>query len=390
MRGAADELSFLFADHNHNRRPFMTTDNKQKRGYTRRNFMKGLGTAAAAGGLAGLAPLSGNSGTVQAEPFAGIDDKPNNTYARVVGDPTDIPGPIDRHAPSHHEIVLEAVEIESEIEPGVTFKFMTFNGQIPGPMIRVRQGDTVSLTMKNPPENNMPHNVDLHAVYGPGGGAVATTAAPGAAASMSFKAMYPGAFCYHCAIPNLDYHISSGMFGLIVVEPPEGLSKVDREFYVGQHEVYTDKATGEKAHHNFDFEAMKREDPSYVLLNGGKYALTPDRFGAMEANLGETARLFFVNGGPNLTSSFHPIGNVFSKAWRDGAISSNPERNVQTVTVPPGSGGIYEMEFIVPGPVKLVDHALSRVARKGMMGVIDVKGAPQAAIFDPNGGSVKG
>jgi nitrite reductase (NO-forming) len=362
----------------------MTTDRTEQRGYTRRNFMKGLGTAAAAGGLAGLAPLSGDRGTVQAEPFAGLSDEPNNTFARVVADPTDIPGPIDRHSPSHHEIVLESVEIESEIEPGVTFKFMTFNGQIPGPMIRVRQGDTIKFTMKNPPENNMPHNVDFHAVYGPGGGAVATTASPGASGSMSFKAMYPGAFCYHCAIPNLDYHISSGMFGLIVVEPPEGLPRVDREFYVGQHEVYTSKETGEKGQHDFDFETMKREDPSYVLLNGGKYALTPDRFGAMEANVGETARVFFVNGGPNLTTSFHPIGNVFTKAWRDGAIQSNPERNVQTVTVPPGSGGIYEMDFVVPGQVKLVDHALSRVARKGMMGIIDVKGEPQASIFDPD------
>ena len=213
---------------------------------------------------------------------------------------------------------------------------MTFGGQIPGPLIRVRQGDTVNFTLNN--GGIMPHNIDFHAVHGPGGGAEAAFVAGEQSNDLTFKAMYPGAFIYHCAVAGvLDQHISSGMFGLIVVEPPEGLPPVDREFYFGQHEIYTDRATDEKGHHSFDFPSMWDERPSYVLLNGGKYALTAGRYGSAKAQVGETVRIFFANGGPNLASNFHPIGNVWSKAWREGANASNPERYVQTVAVPPGA-----------------------------------------------------
>lgn len=303
---------------------------------------------------------------------------------RVAAEPTDIPGPVDWTTPKRHSVTLNVQEVVAEIEPGVTFNYMTFGGQIPGPMIRVRQGDTVEFTLTNLPENIMTHNVDFHAVYGTGGGNEATNVNPGQSNGLIFKALYPGAFIYHCAVPNLDYHISSGMFGLILVEPPDGLPPVDHEFYLGQHEVYTDKPAGEKGHHNFNFEAMQRETPTYVLLNGEKYALTPDRYGTMKVKVGDTARIFFVTGGPNLTSNFHPIGNVWSKAWREGALASTPERYVQTVAVPPGSCGVFEMEFPVPQVVKLVDHALTRVVSKGMLGLIEVDGAPKPDIFDPD------
>jgi nitrite reductase (NO-forming) len=128
---------------------------------------------------------------------------------------------------------------------------------------------------------------------------------------------------------------------------------------------------------------MAREDPTYVLLNGAKHALTADGRGPMQVKVGETARVFFVCGGPNLTSSFHPIGNVWSKAWYAGAVTGEPMRWVQTMTVPPGSCGVFEMDFPVPGNVKLVDHALSRVVRKGMLGIISVEGAADAGIFNP-------
>ena len=305
------------------------------------------------------------------------------TAARVAADPTKLPGPVDWKAPKRHQITLETVEVIAEIEPGVTFSYMTFGGQIPGPMIRVRQGDTVEFTLKNPKGNIMPHSIDFHAVYGTGGGGAATNVSPGQSNGMIFKAMYPGAFIYHCAVPNLDYHISSGMFGMIVVEPPGGLPPVDHEFYLGQNEVYTDMPAGNKGHHNFGFKAMQNEDPTYVLLNGEKYALTPERRGAMKVKVGETARVFFVCGGPNLTCNFHPIGNVWSKAWREGALMSAPELYVQTMAVPPGSCGVFELEFPVPGQVKLVDHAITRVLSKGMLGIIEVEGADQPDIFNP-------
>ncbi len=352
---------------------------------SRRSFLKGLGTAAAAGGLIsapGLSVLDAEAHETDTHELA------SSSLARapapqVAADPTDLPPPVDWNAPRTHEVTLAAEEVTAEIEPDVAFSFMTFDGQVPGPMIRVRQGDTIRFSLKNLPESMKPHNIDFHAVYGTGGGADATMAAPGQSKTITFRAEYPGAFIYHCAVPNMDYHISSGMFGLILVEPEDGLPPVDREFYLGQHEVYTDRPAGEAGTHNFDFEAARREDPTYVLLNGQKHALTESGFGAMTAQVDETARIFFVNGGPNLTSSFHPIGNVWTEAWREGAIESRPDRNAQTLSVAPGSCGIFEMKFPVPQTVKLVDHALSRVVHKGFLGEIVVEGPARPEIYNP-------
>lgn len=348
-----------------------------------RSFLKGVGTAAATSGLAATG-LTAWDAKASSERAPHVPRRPvGKAVNEVAADPSDIPPPINRNTPKTHDLTFTAEEVVTEIEPGVTFNFMTFNGQIPGPMVRVRQGDTVNLTFENPSENRMPHCVDFHAVYGPGGGAVDTMTAPGESAEISFQAMYPGAFIYHCAVPNLDYHISSGMFGLILVEPPEGLPNVDREFYVGQHEVYASEDAKE-GHLAFDFDRLRQEDPKYVLFNGKKNALTEDAVGAMKAKVGETARVFMAAGGPNLTSSFHPIGNVFTDAWREGAVKSAPEKYVQTMPVAPGSCGVFHMDLPVPGPIHLVDHALSRVARKGAKATIQVEGNPQPEVFNPN------
>ncbi|QZY01116.1 nitrite reductase, copper-containing [Halobaculum rubrum] len=351
---------------------------------TRRTTLKALGTGA---GGAALAGCSANAPTdTQTETARKTTEKKSGkpTRKRVAADPTDVPDPIDRDTSETVEVDMVAREVRAEIEDGVVYDYMTFDGQIPGPMVRVRRGDTVRVTLTNAEENAMPHNVDFHACYGPGGGAEDTTVAPGESATIQFRAEYPGAFIYHCAVPNLDYHIASGMFGMILVEPEDGLPEVDREFYVGQHEIYTDKPAGEKGRHSFDLESMKAEDPTYVVLNGQKYGLTPDRFGALSAETGETARMFMVDGGPNLNSNFHPIGNVWTEAYRDGALASNPERFVQTMNVPPGSCMVGTMDFPVPEDIKLVDHALSRVARKGMLGILSVDGEENPDVFDPS------
>jgi len=306
---------------------------------------------------------------------------------RVAADPTDIPGPIERDEPAEVDVTLRPEEVTAEIEPGVTFDYMTYNGTVPGPMIRVRRGDTVNLTFENPAENNLPHNVDFHACYGPGGGAEATMTNPGETAKLTFSPQYPGAFIYHCAVPNLDMHISAGMFGMIVVEPEGGLPAVDQELYLGQHEIYTSKAPGEEGKHSFSMAAMKAEEPTYVVMNGESYAMTPDVNGAAATvSTGDRARVFFVTGGPNLTSSFHPIGNVWSELYPEGSLSTAPQTNIQTKPVAPGSTAVGHMDFPVPGPVKLVDHSLSRVARKGLMAVVDVQGEPNPEIFDPEPG----
>jgi len=355
---------------------------------TRRRALQalGLGGTAAVAGCSASAPTNGADAPTQTEEPATARE---TDVDQVALDPTDLPDPIDRDESKHHEVTLEVEEVTAEIEPGVTFPYMTFGGTVPGPMLRVRQGDTVSLTVDNLPENAMPHNVDLHAVYGTGGGSVATTAAPGEANDMQFQARYPGAFIYHCAVPNLDYHISSGMFGMIVVEPKEGLPEVDHEFYFGQHELYTDRPTGAEGHHAFDMQAMAQEDPTYVVLNGEKYAYAAARHGPLEVDLGDSIRVFLVDGGPNVSSNFHPIGNVWSRAYRDGGLPEDgdlaayADKNIQTMKVPPGSCMIGEMETVVPERIKLVDHALSRVVRKGHLAEIDVLGEKQTDVFDP-------
>ncbi len=349
---------------------------------SRRRVMQALGL----GGTAAVAGCTSSAPSAEEVDTSTLENAEKRAAESVAADPTDVPAPIDRNEPEHHEVELEVREMTAEIEEGKTFNFLTFGGQVPGPMIRVRQGDTVSLTMTNPPESKMQHNVDFHAVYGTGGGAVATTASPGASNDMRFEAKYPGAYIYHCAVPRLDYHISAGMFGMIVVEPKGGLPPVDQEFYFGQHEVYTDDGDG---HQSFDTEAMKAEDPTYVLLNGEAYAYSADKHGPLEVTQGDTVRVFLVDGGPNLSSNFHPIGNVWSRAYRDGGlpeenVESAAEHNIQTMKVPPGSCMIGEMETPVPERIHLVDHALSRVRHKGLLADIDVRGEKRPETFDPS------
>ncbi|WP_115863453.1 copper-containing nitrite reductase [Halorussus litoreus] len=354
-------------------------------GTNRRTVLQGIGVGGAAA-LAGCATESApqaSTETTRQTTEQAMNQQKQTTADRVAADPTDIPDPIDRDEPAEVDVTLRAEEVTAEIEEGVTFNFMTFNGRIPGPMVRVRQGDTVNLTFENPEENDLPHNVDFHACYGPGGGADATTVPPGETANLKFKATYPGAFIYHCAVPNMDMHISAGMFGTILVEPKEGLPEVDHEFFLGQHEIYTDKRAGESGHHKFDMKSMPREEPTYVVMNGEQYALTPDKYGAMNVETGDTARVYFVTGGPNLTSSFHPIGNVWKELYPRGSLASETQKYVETTPVAPGTTTVATMEFPVPGGVKLVDHALSRVARKGCMSVIAAEGEEKPEIFDP-------
>lgn len=353
---------------------------------TRRRVLQGFG----AGGATALAGCSSRSDstdettelqTLTQEP-EGLDDPKAVDVDRVAADPTDIPAPVDWTESQHHDISMSVKEVTAEVEPGVTFDYMTFDGQIPGPMIRVRQGDTVRLHLESDESNSMPHNIDLHAVYGPGGGAEATTIGPGESAEIEFTAMYPGAHVYHCAVPNMDMHISSGMFGIILVEPEDGLPEVDRELYYGQHELYTKGEPGEEGHHEFDFEAMKKEEPTYVPINGEPWAFTESGYGPTTVQKGERVRVFYANGGPNLISSWHAIGNVWESFYRDGSLASEPDRYVQTAPVVPGSAAAAEMDTPVPGPINIVDHALSRATRRGTLGVIQVEGEEETDIFN--------
>ena len=352
----------------------------------RRRFMQAAGATGAIA-LAGCLGQfdSDDNGEDDGGDGEGLAEAASVDVDAIAADPTDVPPPVDWDEPRTHEVTLESIEVTAEIEPGVTIDYMTYDGQIPGPMIRVREGDTVELTFEVPDEHNVDmHNVDLHAVYGPGGGAVATTLNPGDdPATITFRADYPGVHIYHCAVPAMDQHISRGMVGAILVEPEEGRPAVDRELYFGQHEVYTNGEAGEEGHHTFDFDASADEDPTYVLLNGEAYGYTEDgQHGPVHAETDERIRIYLANGGPNFTSAWHPIGNVWTNMYRDGDLVSDPARYVETTPVAPGTVACAEIDTPVPGPVKLVDHALSRVVHRGLLAVIDVEGEPNPDVYD--------
>ncbi len=299
------------------------------------------------------------------------------TSAPVRGELTfapNVPAPIKR-APTRVVVDIEIKEVVLPIAGETTYTFWTFGGRVPGQFIRVRQGDTVELHLKNAPENKMPHNIDLHAVTGPGGGAPRTFTAPGHETEFTFQALRPGLYVYHCAAAPVGMHIANGMYGLILVEPPEGLPPVDREYYVMQGDFYTAGGYHEKGLQAFDVQKAIDEKPTYVLFNGAEGALTGAN--ALHAKVGEKIRIFVGNGGPNLVSSFHVIGAIFDRVHREGG--STVESDVQTTLVPAGGAAIVEFTARVPGEYAMVDHSIFRAFNKGAVGslVVDGPAAPE-------------
>ena len=292
---------------------------------------------------------------------------------------TEVPPPVGNRPPQTVRVDLNAVELEGRLAEGTTFGYWTFNGRVPGPMLRVRVGDTVDVRVKNSADSTMIHSVDFHAATGPGGGAAATQVDPGAEKSFKFKALIPGLYVYHCATPMVAHHIANGMYGLILVEPEGGMPAVDREFYVMQGEIYTEAPFGHRGSQEFSVEKLLNERPEYFVFNGSVGALS--KLHPLEAKVGETVRIFFGVGGPNYTSSFHVIGEIFDRVYNLGGVLSEPLRGVQTVTVPAGGAVITEFKVDVPGNYILVDHALSR-AERGLVGILHVEGSPNPEIFD--------
>lgn len=301
------------------------------------------------------------------------------TGADVVRDPTDLPGPLGDRGPEHVRLDLQAVEVVGQLAEGTTFAYWTFNERVPGPFFRVRVGDTVEVHLKNADNSTMPHSVDFHAVTGPGGGAVFTNSAPGQETSFTFTPLNPGLYVYHCATPMVALHIANGMYGLILVEPAEGLPEVDREFYVMQGEIYTMGSFGDKGAQTADVQKLLDERPEYYVVNGAVGSLTTQH--PLKASVGETVRIFFGVGGPNKTSAFHVIGEIFDRAYNLASITSPPLQDVQTVLVPPGGAAMVEFRVQVPGRYILVDHALSRLQR-GLAGYLEVDGPDAPEIFN--------
>lgn len=296
----------------------------------------------------------------------------------IVRLPSDLPPPIEAIGPQKVVVNLDTVEVYGQLDEGTVYHYWTFNGKVPGPFVRVRVGDTVEVKLTNAQDSMMMHNVDFHAVTGPGGGAAATEAAPGETKGFTFKALNPGLYVYHCATPPVAQHIAAGMYGLILVEPEGGLPKVDREFYVMQGDIYTEEAFGTKGEVFDSYDKLLNETPEYYVFNGAVGALSAQH--PLTANVGETVRIFFGVGGPNATSSFHVIGEIFDRAYSLASLTSPPLTDVQTITVPSGGATMVEFKVEVPGKYMLVDHALSRALR-GLVGVLKVDGPDNPAVF---------
>jgi len=290
----------------------------------------------------------------------------------------EVPPPITRRHPAVVRATLESGVKTTQISTGLTYTFWTFNGQVPGPMIRARVGDTLEIHVTNTDDSGMPHNVDFHAVTGPGGGATVTTVVQGEERVAWFKLLHPGLYVYHCAAPPVMDHIANGMYGLILVEPKGGLPKADREFYVLQSELYAKDAAEDATHVEFSHDHGVLEHPRFVVFNGREGSLM--EAGALAAKTGQRVRIFFGNAGPNLISSFHVIGEIFDNVYREGDLVSEPAHRVQTTLVPAGGAAVVEFGVEVPGTYTLVDHAIFRL-EKGAVGALKVEGAPAPAIY---------
>ena len=293
-------------------------------------------------------------------------------------DPDDVPPPIGARGPKTDVFTLETFEVKARLADNTTYTYWTFDGKVPGPMLRVRVGDTVVIHLKNSPSNRMYHSIDFHAVTGPGGGSAVLQVPPGGTKTLIFKALKPGLYVYHCATPMVAEHIANGMYGLILVEPAGGLPKVDKEFYVMQGEIYTVGAFGQQGYQEFDVQKLLDEHPEYFVFNGAVDAL--NKYHPLHARVGESVRIFFGDGGPNFISSFHIIGEIFDKVYQYGSVTNPPLTDVQTVLVPPGGAAIVEFTPQVPGKYTLVDHALVRVER-GLSGTLIVAGPANPDIY---------
>ena len=289
----------------------------------------------------------------------------------------EVPPPVNRDHAALVKVKMETIEKTRKMADGVDSTYWTFNGDVPGQMIRVREGDTVEVEFSNNPNSTVPHNVDFHASTGTGGGAAATFTAPGRTSTFRWKALQSGLYIYHCAVAPVGMHIGNGMYGLVLVEPKEGLPKVDKEFYIVQGDFYTKGKYGEPGLQPFDMDKAIREDADYVVFNGHVGAIAGDN--ALKAKVGETVRMYVGNGGPNLVSSFHVIGEIFDKVYVEGGKLIN--ENVQSTLIPAGGAAIIEFKVDIPGSFTIVDHSLFRAFNKGALGQLVVEGEDHPEIM---------
>jgi nitrite reductase (NO-forming) len=327
------------------------------------------------------------TGDRNAVPVRAANDEIIGEEVAVVTTAPNVPPQITRTHATKVIVNLDVIEKTMRLADGVDYTMWTFGGSVPGSFIRVREGDQVELHLRNDKSSTMPHNIDLHAVTGPGGGAKSSLTLPGGESVFTFAAMNPGLFVYHCATSPVPVHMANGMYGMMLVEPKAGLPKVDREYYVMQSEFYTAGKYGDKGHQAFDMEKGIDEKPTYVVFNGSVGALTGDH--ALQAKVGERVRLFVGDAGPNLTSSFHVIGEVFDNVYTEGG-SEATQHNVGTTLIPAGGSAIVEFGVEKAGDLILVDHSIFRAFNKGALGMLHVTGEDNPKVFATVKGIVAG
>jgi nitrite reductase (NO-forming) len=260
-------------------------------------------------------------------------------------------------------ITITSTDVNVEVASGVEYQAWTFNNSAPGPILHMRQGQTLHVTYKN--EGMMPHSLDFHsAEIDPH--VAYRSINPGESLEYSFTAHVPGVFIYHCGTPPVIQHMAMGMYGAIVVDPADNsLPPADVSYVIVQSEWYTlqvkeNLMTG-------DFDKMLGVAPDLVVFNGKAFQYKDH---PLQAKAGQRVRLYFVDAGPNLTSSFHVIGEIFSEVY-PGGDASQAISGVSTYLVAAGQGVVFDLVIEQPGEYVIVDHSM-RSAFLGAFGLIHV------------------
>jgi nitrite reductase (NO-forming) len=260
-----------------------------------------------------------------------------------------------------HDVELVITEREMTIAPGYVQRVWTFGDTVPGPVIRVKVGDTVRIHLKNPATNELPHSIDFHSSMVAWNDEM-TSIAPGEEKVYEWTADYAGVWMYHCGTTPALHHIANGMYGMVIVEPPEGLPPVDHEYALVQSEWYLGEQ-GEPA--ELAKASAAAAAPDLVLFNGvaNQYKDAP-----IEVGTGKRVRVFVLNAGPSVDSSFHVVGTIFDSVIKEGAPDSQPGWGAQSVDLAPAQGAIVEFSFAEDGLYPIVTHAFNFVGR-GALGL---------------------
>jgi len=322
------------------------------------SFSRYVRTAGLVGACIITPYLGINAGVVSAE-----------TIKAQLGFAPNVPPPIKRTEPANIVVNLTSDEWTGPLSDDNNYEFWGFNKSVPGPMIRVMVGDTVEIRLKNSKDSKESHNIDFHAITGPGGGASLLNSEPGQESGGKFKMIIPGIFLYHCATasPSIPEHVANGMYGTIIVEPAGGLKPVDKEFQITESEFYTKEGYSKGDTLEFSYENGLDERPSHVVYNGHASSMvkTP-----LRAKAGETVRIFLTNPGPNFVDSFQLLEQPFDRVYTEGSLNAAPAENVKVAKVP--AGGAVMVEFKVKaGTYTFVDSVKDR-QKQGALGLLKV------------------